>query len=77
MLADAEDKVIFGCRLDEYKYYDMDQVTAASLDMCERESGDGGWSDRYAETDHEVTAEENAFDIEAEEIVECSEDIEE
>lgn len=33
--------------------------------------------DRYAETDHEVTAEENAFDIEAEEIVECSEDIEE
>jgi len=33
--------------------------------------------DRHAETDHEVTAEENAFDIEAEEIVECSEDIEE
>ncbi len=27
--------------------------------------------------DHEVTAEENAFDVEAEEIVECSEDIEE
>ena len=38
-LADAEDKVIFGGRLGEYKYYDMDQVIAASLDMCERELG--------------------------------------
>ena len=27
--------------------------------------------------DHEVTAEENAFGVEAEEIVECSEDVEE
>lgn len=25
-LADAENKVIFGGRLGEYKYYDMDQV---------------------------------------------------
>ncbi len=36
-LADAEDKVIFGGRLGEYKYYDMDAVIAAVLDMCERE----------------------------------------
>ena len=28
-LADAENKVIFGGRLGEYKYYDMDQVIAA------------------------------------------------
>ncbi len=25
-LVDAENKVIFGCHLGEYKYYDMDQV---------------------------------------------------
>ncbi|MBP3811281.1 MAG: UDP-galactopyranose mutase [Clostridiales bacterium] len=30
-LADKEDKVIFGGRLGEYKYYDMDQVIAAAL----------------------------------------------
>ena len=30
-LADAEDKVIFGGRLGEYKYYDMDAVIAAAL----------------------------------------------
>ena len=30
-LADAEDKVIFGGRLGEYKYYDMDQVIEAAL----------------------------------------------
>lgn len=36
-LADAEPKVIFGGRLGEYKYYDMDQVIAAVLDRCERE----------------------------------------
>ena len=30
-LADAEDKVYFGGRLGEYKYYDMDQVIAAAL----------------------------------------------
>lgn len=36
-LADAEDKVIFGGRLGEYKYYDMDQVIAAVLDRCEEE----------------------------------------
>lgn len=31
-LADKEDHVIFGGRLGEYKYYDMDQVIAAALD---------------------------------------------
>ena len=36
-LADAEPKVIFGGRLGEYKYYDMDQVIAAVLDRCEAE----------------------------------------
>ena len=36
-LADKEDKVIFGGRLGEYKYYDMDAVIASALDMCQRE----------------------------------------
>lgn len=36
-LADKEEKVIFGGRLGEYKYYDMDQVIAAVLEMCEKE----------------------------------------
>ena len=36
-LADAENKVIFGGRLGEYKYYDMDQVIKAVLDRCEKE----------------------------------------
>ena len=36
-LADAEPGVIFGGRLGEYKYYDMDQVIAAVLDRCESE----------------------------------------
>ncbi len=36
-LAEKEDKVIFGGRLGEYKYYDMDQVIASALDLCERE----------------------------------------
>ena len=31
-LADKEEKVIFGGRLGEYKYYDMDAVIAAALD---------------------------------------------
>ena len=30
-LADREEKVVFGGRLGEYKYYDMDQVIAAAL----------------------------------------------
>jgi UDP-galactopyranose mutase len=36
-LADAEKKVVFGGRLGEYKYYDMDAVIAAALDMSEKE----------------------------------------
>lgn len=36
-LANKEKKVIFGGRLGEYKYYDMDQVIAAVLDCCKRE----------------------------------------
>lgn len=33
-MADAQEKVIFGGRLGEYKYYDMDQVIAAALELC-------------------------------------------
>ena len=33
-LADAEEKVIFGGRLGEYKYYDMDAVIASALNKC-------------------------------------------
>ena len=36
-LAEKEPKVIFGGRLGEYKYYDMDAVIASALDMCEKE----------------------------------------
>ena len=33
-LADAEEKVIFGGRLGEYQYYDMDAVIASALEKC-------------------------------------------
>ena len=36
-LADKETGVIFGGRLGEYKYYDMDTTIASVLDMCEKE----------------------------------------
>ena len=36
-LAEKEEKVIFGGRLGEYKYYDMDQVIAAALQCCDQE----------------------------------------
>ena len=36
-LADKEKKVIFGGRLGEYKYYDMDQVIAAALERVRKE----------------------------------------
>ena len=36
-MADREEHVIFGGRLGEYKYYDMDQVIAAALEMCRKE----------------------------------------
>ena len=38
-LAEKETDVIFGGRLGEDKYYDMDAVIAAALDMSEREPG--------------------------------------
>lgn len=40
-LADKEGKVIFGGRLGEYKYYDMDAVIASALDCAEEEIGKG------------------------------------
>ncbi len=39
-LADAEDKVIFGGRLGEYKYYDMDATIASVLEKCEEVLGE-------------------------------------
>ena len=36
-LAEKEKNVIFGGRLGEYKYYDMDAVIAATLDMVKKE----------------------------------------
>ena len=38
-LAEKEEKVIFGGRLGEYKYYDMDAVIASALELCEKELG--------------------------------------
>ena len=38
-LARAEAKVVFGGRLGEYKYYDMDAVIASALDCARRELG--------------------------------------
>ncbi len=38
-LADGVENVIFGGRLGEYKYYDMDQTVAAALRLSERELG--------------------------------------
>ncbi len=37
--AEQENNIIFGGRLGEYKYYDMDQVIASALEMCQRELG--------------------------------------
>ena len=34
-MADKEENVIFGGRLGEYKYYDMDQVIAAALQKAD------------------------------------------
>ena len=36
-LAEKETNVIFGGRLGEYKYYDMDAVIASVLNMCDVE----------------------------------------
>ncbi len=38
-LADQEENVIFGGRLGEYRYYDMDAVIASSLELCRRKLG--------------------------------------
>ena len=38
-LAEKERGVLFGGRLAEYRYYDMDQVTASALRAAEREFG--------------------------------------
>lgn len=38
-MADAEKNVIIGGRLGEYKYYDMDAVIAAALEMSRKELG--------------------------------------
>ncbi len=38
-LAGEEEKVIFGGRLGEYRYYDMDQVVRAALDRAKEELG--------------------------------------
>ena len=35
-LVDAEEKLIFGGRLGEYRYYDMDAVIAGSLKLCRK-----------------------------------------
>lgn len=35
-LADNEKNIIFGGRLGEYTYYDMDAVIASALEMCEK-----------------------------------------
>ena len=36
-LADKQSNVIFGGRLGEYKYYDMDKVIEVALDVCKKE----------------------------------------
>ena len=35
-LAEKEENIIFGGRLGEYKYYDMDAVIASALERCEK-----------------------------------------
>lgn len=40
-LAECERKVIFGGRLGEYQYYDMDAVIASALDRAGKELADG------------------------------------
>ena len=39
-LAEQEKHVIFGGRLGEYKYYDMDAVIASALALCDRVKGE-------------------------------------
>ncbi len=39
-LAERENGVIFGGRLGEYKYYDMDKVIESAFDLCKKELSD-------------------------------------
>ena len=39
-LSRQEDGVIFGGRLAEYRYYDMDKVIASALTLCRKELGE-------------------------------------
>ncbi len=41
-LADKEEHIIFGGRLGHYKYYDMDKVIEAALNLCREELTRGG-----------------------------------
>jgi UDP-galactopyranose mutase len=38
-MAEREKRVIFGGRLGCYQYYNMDQVVAKAIDLCEKELG--------------------------------------
>ena len=49
-LAMAEKKVIFGGRLAEYKYYDMDKVIESAFKLAARELGEAVCSDRTEDT---------------------------
>ncbi len=40
LLAEKEHNVIFGGRLAEYKYYDMDKVIASALNAAQKELAD-------------------------------------
>ena len=40
-LADKEDNVLFGGRLGEYRYYDMDKVIESALNICKQEGFEG------------------------------------
>ena len=41
MLAEKESKVMFGGRLGEYKYYDMDTVIESALKLSNKELSKG------------------------------------
>ena len=39
-LAATKENMLFGGRLAEYKYYDMDKVIASALELTDKEFGD-------------------------------------
>ena len=39
-LTKTETNVLFGGRLAEYRYYDMDKVIASALTLCRKELGE-------------------------------------